>query len=147
MSEWRNASPFVWAALAMVCWGVAPLFEKAGLVKIAPLPATALRSWMIGLCLLGTVTFSGAWKEVAGVDLRSLGLLLAGGLLAGLLAQVMYFAALRGGQASQIVPFTAAYPLVTMVLSVLLLREPVTLPRAAGAVCVAVGVLLLKLGG
>jgi len=131
----------------MLCWGAAPIFEKAGLVKIAPLPATALRSWMIGVVLLGAVTLSGTWKDVSGVDLRSLGLLLAGGFLAGLLGQVLYFAALRGGQASRVVPFVAAYPLVTVLLSMLILREPLTLPRAAGAACVVVGVLVLRLGG
>jgi len=147
MPDWRNASPFLWATLAVLCWGVAPFFEKAGLGKIAPLPATALRSWMIGICLLGTVTFSGAWKDIAGVDLRSLGLLLAGGFLAGLVGQVVFFMALRGGHPSQIVPFTAAYPLITMLLSVVVLREAVTPGRVVGAICVAVGLVLLRLGG
>jgi transporter family protein len=102
---------------------------------------------MIGVVLLGAVTLSGTWKDVSGVDLRRLGLLLAGGFLAGLLGQMLYFAALRGGQASRVVPFVAAYPLVTVLLSMLILREPFTLPRAAGAACVVVGVLVLRLGG
>jgi transporter family protein len=147
MPDGKSLQPLSWAALAMLCWGAAPLFEKAGLAKIAPLPATALRSWMIGLILLLAVTLTGAWKDVSSVDLRSLGLLLAGGFLAGLLGQVLYFGALRGGQASRVVPFVAAYPLVTVLLSILILREPLTLPRAAGAACVVIGVLVLRLGG
>ena len=74
MPDWKSLQPLSWAALAMLCWGAAPIFEKAGLVKIAPLPATALRSWMIGAILLLAVTLSGAWKDVSSVDLRSLGL-------------------------------------------------------------------------
>lgn len=54
---------------------------------------------------------------------------------------------LRGGQASRVVPFVAAYPLVTVLLSVLALKEHISAPRAAGAACVAIGVLLLRLGG
>jgi transporter family protein len=138
--------PVTWAVLTMVCWGAAPILEKLGLAKIAPLPATALRSWMIGAILLGAVTATGHWKEVASVDLRSLGVLLAGGFLAGLLGQVTYFAALRGGQASRVVPFVAAYPLITVLLGLLVLREPFTLSKAAGAVLVIASVSFLRLG-
>jgi len=147
MPDWKSFQPLFWAALAMLCWGAAPVFEKAGLTKIAPLPATALRSWMIGTILIVAVTLSGGWKEVSSVDLRSLGLLLAGGFLAGLLGQVLYFAALKGGQASRVVPFVAAYPLVTVFLSLLVFREALTPPRAAGAALVVLGILLLRLSG
>jgi len=143
----RDLLPLLWASLAMLCWGAAPIFEKLGLVRIAPLPATALRSWMIGIILLVAVAAGGGWKEVSSVDPRSLGMLLAGGFLAGLLGQVLYFSALRGGQASRVVPFVAAYPLITVLLSLLFLREPLTPAKTAGAVLVIAGVLFLRLGG
>jgi bacterial/archaeal transporter family protein len=68
------------------------------------------------------------------------GMLAAGGLIA-------FFFALRHGAASKVVPITSAYPLVTLVLSAVVLTEHVTALRLFASGLVVGGVILLSLAG
>jgi transporter family protein len=58
-------------------------------------------------------------------------------------ALIMFYVALGRGEASRVVPLTSAYPLVTVVLSVLVLSEEVTVVRGLAALVVIAGVVLL----
>lgn len=68
------------------------------------------------------------------------GLLAAGGL-------IVFFIALRHGAASKVVPITSAYPLVTLVLSAIVLAEHITALRVFASLLVVGGVVLLSLAG
>lgn len=61
-------------------------------------------------------------------------------------ALVAFYVALGRGDASIVVPFTSVYPLVTLVLSALVLSEHITPLRGAGAVVVIIGVAMLSAG-
>ncbi|MDI6870901.1 MAG: EamA family transporter [Bacillota bacterium] len=136
---------FLWSIVTAVLWGLAPIVEKLGLAKVEPVTAMSLRSFTISLILLAFLGFSGQLPRLAQADTRSLLFIMAGGVIAGLLAQWTYFLALKQGLASAVVPVIGAYPLVTMLLAALLLGEPVTLLKAAGALLVVAGVVLIKL--
>ena len=56
---------------------------------------------------------------------------------------VALYVALNTGKASVVVPVTAAYPAVTLVLAAAFLDERITLAKAAGAALVIGGVVLL----
>jgi transporter family protein len=56
---------------------------------------------------------------------------------------ILLYLALGSGEASKVVPVTAAYPAVTLVLAALFLSEALTLGRAAGALLVIGGVVVL----
>jgi transporter family protein len=56
---------------------------------------------------------------------------------------VLFYLALARGEASKVIPVTAAYPAVTMVLSVLVLSESLTVGRVAGVALVAAGVVVI----
>ena len=66
------------------------------------------------------------------------------GILAGLLGTWTYLAALKMGEASRVVPISATYPLVTALLSFLILKEDLTLSRILGTILVVAGIWLLK---
>ena len=57
---------------------------------------------------------------------------------------ILLFVALTRGEASTVVPATAAYPVVTLAGSALFLSESVTVARVAGTVLVIAGVVLLS---
>lgn len=59
---------------------------------------------------------------------------------------IALFVALGRGESSQIVPLTSAYPVVTLVLSALVLSERLTVLRVVAAALVVFGVVLLSLG-
>lgn len=69
-------------------------------------------------------------------------------ILAGVLAAgglIVFFIALRHGEASRVVPITSAYPLVTLGLSAFVLAEHLSATRVLGAALVVGGVVLLSL--
>lgn len=59
-------------------------------------------------------------------------------------ALIALYIALGRGEASTVVPFTSAYPVVTLVLSALVLAERITLLRGIGALVVVVGVVMIS---
>lgn len=69
----------------------------------------------------------------------------ASGVLAST-ALVAFYIALGRGEASTVVPFTSVYPIVTLVLSALVLAEKITPLKGAGALVVVLGVVMISAG-
>jgi bacterial/archaeal transporter family protein len=59
-------------------------------------------------------------------------------------ALICFYLALESGEASKVVPISAAYPAVTLVLSAIFLAEDVSLLKVGGLVLVIGGVVLLS---
>lgn len=133
----------IYAALAMLFWGTAPILGKLGLVQVSPYVGLVIRTAVVMVTLVVYGIASGQLAGVTRVDPASLRYLAGEGLLASLLGHLAYFYALKHGPASRVVPFIAAYPLVTFSLALALLAERVTAGKALGAVLVAAGLLLL----
>ena len=55
-----------------------------------------------------------------------------------------FFAAAERGKISLVVSVTALYPLITIILAALFLKEPLTLKHLAGMACALVAILLLS---
>ena len=78
------------------------------------------------------------------VDGKSFLLFGASGMMAGLLGMWTYYTALKMEATSKIVPIAASYPLVTALLSFLILREGVTLPRVFGTALIVMGIWFVR---
>jgi len=61
-------------------------------------------------------------------------------------ALVAFYIALGRGAASTVVPFTSIYPVVTLVLSALVLAEKITPLKGAGTLVVVIGVVMISRG-
>ena len=138
-------SAFLWALLTACIWGVVPLMEKTGLGQASPTAGVIVRSFGV---VVGLVIVSSLWSPWAA--LRALGwpsilLLAGGGLLASFVGQLAFYQALKSGAVSQVTPVAGAYPLIAALLAWGILREPLTLARVLGVVCVVIGVALLRL--
>jgi len=68
----------------------------------------------------------------------------ASGMMAGLLGMWTYYTVLKAEPTSKIVPIAACYPLVTVLLSALILKEGVTISRLIGTVLIVSGIWLVK---
>jgi transporter family protein len=86
----------------------------------------------------------GKGRELIELDGKSILIFGASGVMAGLLGMWTYYAALKMEATSKIVPIAACYPLVTALLSVLILKEGITLPRVIGTAMIVSGVWLVK---
>lgn len=130
--------------LTAVLWGSTPILEKIGLVKADPLTAVSIRSFSVAIMLIVFLAITGRFRDILSADLKTTAIFALTGLMAGLLGMVTYFAALKLGATSKIVPIAAAYPLVTAMLSVLILKEGVTLARIIGTLLIVAGIWLVK---
>jgi drug/metabolite transporter (DMT)-like permease len=133
----------VWAALAFVAYGVWAILSKAVGDELSPAQLQALST--IGML---PVIVALAWlKRPADPGDRRRGTLVA--LLGGAiscLGNLPYFQALggEGAKAAAVVPLTALYPLVTVLLAVTLLRERLGRVQAFGIVLSLAGIYLLN---
>jgi transporter family protein len=59
-------------------------------------------------------------------------------------AIIPFYLALGTGKAAIIVPLTALYPVVTLMLSLLILQEKVTLLQAVGIILALVAIILMS---
>jgi len=125
-------------------WGATPILEKIGLTKVDPVVGITIRSAVATVGLLIFTLLLGRGRVLMEVDGKGFLLFGASGVLAGALGMWAYYAALRMEATSKIVPISASYPLVTVLLSVLILREGVTLPRVIGTALIVIGIWFVK---
>ena len=125
-------------------WGATPILEKIGVTKVDPLIGVTIRSAIVTAGLFLLTFLLGKGRALIELDGKSVLLFGASGMMAGLLGMWTYYAALKMEATSKIVPIAACYPLVTALLSVLVLKEGVTLHRIIGTALIVSGVWLVK---
>ena len=137
-------NPYVMAGIAMVFWGIAPILGKLGLGGTQPLAALTIRSLIISALLVITVTASGQWGNVTGVTAKDATFIALEGICAALIGQLAYYYALKFGEVGRVSPMVAAFPLVALVVSMIILGEQITLTKIAAAFLIVAGIFLLK---
>ena len=130
--------------LTTLFWGAAAIFDKLALGKTAPLAGMMVRQFILTGILLIVGVSSRSMAGIAHLDLRSIVFFGLSGFCGGIAGLWAYYHALRLGGASLVVPITATYPLVTVLLSWLILHESLTLSRIAGTALIVIGVWLVK---
>lgn len=135
---------YVFATIAMVFWGIAPIFGKLGLSGTNPLAALLIRSVLICLILFFIILFTGQWSSVIGVSMRDAAYIGIEGICAALLAQLAYYYALKYGEVGRVSPIAAAFPLVALLLGIVFLGEKVTIYKVAAAILIVTGIFLLR---
>jgi transporter family protein len=131
--------------MAVVFWGLAPVFGKLGLEKIDPLLAISIRTIGLAAIVLIVLIFTGRWEEVGEVDPRSGALILLEGVFAGLLGHFAYYFALKAGEVSKTVLLVRGAPIITVVLGVLVFGEKLSFTEIGGMVLIISGSVLMSL--
>jgi transporter family protein len=131
--------------MAVVFWGLAPVFGKLGLEKIDPLLAISIRTIGLAAIVLIVLIFTGRWEEVGEVDPRSGALILLEGVFAGLLGHFAYYFALKAGEVSRTVLLVRSAPIITVVLGVILFGEKLSFTEIGGMVLIISGSVLMSL--
>jgi len=111
---------------------------------MSPLVAVTVRSVAISIILVIAVIFTGEISKIPKIDSKSLAYIAIGGILAGLLGQMLYFFALKSGESSRVVPVAGTYPLVAAILAIVLLGETITAQKILGIVLIIGGIILVK---
>lgn len=149
MSNSAQSSPnsriprwLVLAAIAVVLWGLWAVLGRVLGDRLTAGQGQALSTLGV-LPVMGILAKSGRLRIIGD---RKRGVLtgLASGLLV-CLGNVAYYQALRlGEKTSTVIPLTALYPLVTIALAVLFLRERLNRFQGTGVVCALVAIYLFN---
>jgi transporter family protein len=127
-------------AVVLISWGIVGLFQKLSTNYISA--ESALFWLVVGYFLLAPFFYPG--RTIFAYSTRSLVLTLLSAALNSLGAWALLAAMRSGGKASIVVPFTALYPLVVVLLAPLVLHETITPLQGAGVLCALTAVVLLS---
>tara|TARA_B100001750_G_scaffold238157_1_gene244294 strand:+ start:951 stop:1364 length:414 start_codon:yes stop_codon:yes gene_type:complete len=136
MSTW-----FVLTIGALGLWGLWGFFAKLASDNLAAKSAATMQGMgvaAVAIILMSFMRFKPDW-DMGGTPAA----FFAGvSLMAGIVLFV--FALSHGGKASIIVPMTGMYPVVTIVLSVAILKEQITPTTGVGIIFALIAVFLLS---
>ncbi len=128
----------IYALLSLVIYGFWGFFPKLAVEHIRPLSALVYEvagAILVGLCCLVAVGFK--------PDTHPKGIIFAmltG--IAGMLGTLFFFAAAGKGKISVVVSMTALYPLITILLAALILKEPITVKQVFGMLFAMLAIFL-----
>jgi transporter family protein len=134
----------VFLFLTTLFWGMAAIFDKLALGKTSPFTGMMVRQFILTGILLAVGVGSGRLGTLGTLDGRSIVLFGLSGICGGAAGLWTYYHALRLGGASLVVPITATYPLIAVLLSWLILQESLTVSRIIGTALIVLGVWLVK---
>jgi len=136
--------PYVFALLAVISWGIAPVFGKLGLAKADPFIGLSIRTLVTMFFLLITLSLRSDFGQFLTLNKTTISMLALEGLFASALGHLFYFYALKYGEASRVTVLMAAYPLITFTIAIIILKESFTLTKLGGALLIISGLLLLS---
>lgn len=133
-----------WLAIfGMICWGIAPIFAKVGLSNVNPMAGLTLRTLIAAGLVSSWVGMSGSFTQVRHIPIDAWILLAAEAILATLIGDLAYYAALKRGEVSVVSVIMASSPLVTMICATIFLGEHITALKVIGAGLIILGIILI----
>jgi uncharacterized membrane protein len=144
-----HRSPFVpprwlvYTLLTLLLWGGWGLVSKPVAEKLSPWQLQSLST--IGLLPTALLGFSKNLRT--GANVRRAFLFAFGSGVIASLGNIAYYAALAsGGKAADVTPLTALYPLVTIALAIVFLRERLNVFQAVGVVASLAALYVFNVG-
>ena len=136
---------WIYALLSAFFASLTAIFAKVGVKDIDSDLATAIRTIVILILAWGITLFKGVIPGVQNFTRQNWIFLVLSGCATGL-SWLFYFKALQLGKVSQVAPVDKLSVALTIVLSVIFLKESVTFKDAIGALLIIGGtfVLILK---
>ena len=135
----------IYALLSAFFAAITAILAKIGIKDVNSNLATAIRTVVILIFAWGIVFFQGTAKDIPSISRFSLLFLILSGLATGL-SWIFYFKALQMGHASQVAPIDKLSLVITIILSVIILKENLTVSVIVGTVLMAAGAILVGFG-
>ena len=135
---------WIYALLSALFASLTAIFSKLGETNVNSNLATAIRTIIVLIIAWGIVFAKGEAKELATISKQNLIFLIISGVATGL-SWIFYFKALQIGKVSQVAPVDKLSVALTIVLSVIVLKEVLTIKAAIGAALIIAGTLVMIL--
>jgi transporter family protein len=133
---------WIYALLSAVFASLTAIFVKVGVKNIDSDLATAIRTVVILILAWGIVLFKGVIPSLQNFNKQNWIFLVLSGCATGL-SWLFYFKALQIGKVSQVAPVDKLSVALTIVLSVIFLKEALNLQTAIGALLIIAGTFVL----
>ena len=130
----------IFAILALLVWGFWGFFPKLATNYISPksvLVYEVIGAIIVGMAVLFLVNFKPE------VNAKGITFAILTGI-AGTLGALFFIFAVSRGETSVVVTTTALYPLITIILAFLILKEPITIKQGVGMIFAFAAMMLLS---
>lgn len=122
--------------------GITAILAKCGIKKTDSDVATAIRTGVVLVFSWLMVLISGSLKSIAAIGPKTWIFLILSGLATGA-SWLCYFKALQRGDVNKVVPIDKSSTVLTILLAVIFLEEPMTWLKGGAVVAIAVGTYLM----
>lgn len=139
--------PQLLALLTAMAWGIGGYFEKKGLHlgNLSPQMGITIRT-AVALVILAVISFP-QWKTVPQASPKALLMMVVGGgIVAGSLGMLCYYAAIKGAPLSKVMPIAFTSPLFGALMGIIFAAEPLTWKTILGMLMTVGGIILLTVG-
>ena len=127
------------ASAALIIYGLWGFLPKLAVTYITPTSAVIYE--VAGAILVGLISLCWVGFQPETHPKGILFAVLTG--IAGMLGTLFFFVAASRGKISVVVSMTALYPLITILLAAIFLREPITAKQIMGMLCAVAAIVLL----
>jgi transporter family protein len=129
------------ALIALFLWGFWGFLPKVATRYIDPqsvLVFQAIGSVIVGLGVLFSVRDQIQWQATGAFWAIVTGLF-------GMLGSLFFLQAVNRGKVTAVVTMTALYPLISIILALIFLKEPFTLKQGLGVICALTALILFSI--
>ncbi len=137
-------NPQILALLTAMAWGIGGYFEKKGLHLggLSPQMGITIRT-AVALGILGVVSFP-QWKSLPQAGTKAiLMMVIGGGIVAGSIGMLCYYAAINGAPLSKVMPIAFTSPLFGVLMGIIFGAEPLTWKAILGTLLTISGIVVL----
>jgi transporter family protein len=138
-------NPQILALFTAMAWGIGGFFEKKGLLlgNLSPQIGITVRTG-VALLILAAVSFP-QWKTLLSAEPRVwLYMALGGGVLAGAVGMLCFYAAIKAAPLSRVMPIAFTSPLFGALMGILFASEPLNPKTIAGMALTVGGIVVLS---
>lgn len=134
----------LYAALSALFAALTTIFAKIGIDKVDSTLATAIRTVVVLAAAWGMVFIAGKQRGIVDIDRKSWIFLVLSGLATGI-SWLCYYKALQNAPASKVAPVDKFSLVITMILSLVVLKEQLSVKDIIGVVLITAGTLVIIL--
>lgn len=136
MKEW-----VLYSVLALLVWGLWAFLPKMAICCLEP--KTAFMFQVIGGAITGLAAFAIMRPELGAAEIRGIVPALLTGMT-GYIGLLFFMYAIRDGKLCIVAPLTALYPVISLALAMIFLREKINLVQFAGIILAMISVALIS---
>lgn len=143
-TETKNTKWILYAVLSAIFAALTSVLAKMGISGVESNLGTAIRTAVVLIMAWGIVLAKGEQKQIKGINKKELVFIALSGLATGA-SWLCYYYAIQNGVMSVVVPIDKMSVLITVLFSVVFLKEKMSFKSIFGLITMSVGTLAMVL--